>query len=670
MALAALLAAACVSSFSAPPEPPKGTYAERLRLLALLLGDEDTKDLEPLRASHAAASPDPWMRRKAALALGRMGDREGSPYLTVLLDDGTPSVRAAASFAAGLLGDERLVRFLVRNTRHEDAEVAGLAAEALGKIGGAEAAAALLEIVRTGAGPRAAAARALFRSPTVESVAALAPLAASADRALRREAIYALARKPRPESAEALRAALGFDDTLAAAYAARGLGVLGDADAAPALTRLASGADVSLSIQALGALEKIAAKGPLPEAARDVALLRSRDPIPGVAVAAARLLGRFGTDEAATARLEELIAGGGWRSRVAILALAGASPARAARRLEALDGSSDLELRLGAADAVAALDETASVALAERLLGDPAARVRAGAVAALSADRASRRPALLARALGDADPAVRAQALETSAPHLDREGWTTAKAAWDAAWASSFREANSDFTVTALDAAAARPTGGADLIRAKTEAADAVVREKARRLLVEKFGAPRGAFPRRPVAGLLSAADRRTLARAANETTLDARVETTRGTVTLALALEEAPRTVWNFATLARRGYFDGIVVHRVVPDFVVQAGDPRGDGSGGPGYSIRDEMNPLRYERGALGMALSGPDTGGSQWFVALAPQPHLDGGYTVFGRVRDGMEVLDRTEQDDRIRKVTVVEGRRQPPRGATDR
>ena len=98
-------------------------------------------------------------------------------------------------------------------------------------------------------------------------------------------------------------------------------------------------------------------------------------------------------------------------------------------------------------------------------------------------------------------------------------------------------------------------------------------------------------------------------------------------------------------------------MIHRVVPDFVVQTGDPRGDGSGGPGYAIRDEINPARYLRGAVGMALSGADTGGSQWFVALSSQLHLDGGYTVFGRVLEGWDVLDRIEQDDRLVSVRVT-------------
>ena len=118
--------------------------------------------------------------------------------------------------------------------------------------------------------------------------------------------------------------------------------------------------------------------------------------------------------------------------------------------------------------------------------------------------------------------------------------------------------------------------------------------------------------------------------------------------------------------SLAKRRFFDGTTIHRVVPDFVVQAGDPRGDGTGGPGYALRDELNALPYVRGRIGMALSGPDTGGSQWFVTLSRQPHLDGAYTVFGEVTAGMDVVERIEQNDRLLSVRVSEAVRKAPAG----
>jgi cyclophilin family peptidyl-prolyl cis-trans isomerase len=137
-----------------------------------------------------------------------------------------------------------------------------------------------------------------------------------------------------------------------------------------------------------------------------------------------------------------------------------------------------------------------------------------------------------------------------------------------------------------------------------------------------------------------------------------ATVNTSRGSFVILLLPDEAPLTVDNFVQLARKGYFNGQAVPRVVPNFVIQTGDPRGDQNGGPGYQIRCEINQAPYERGAVGMALSGKDTGGSQWFVTHSPQPHLDGGYTVFGRVIRGMEVVDSIVRGDTIVRVVVNE------------
>ena len=127
-----------------------------------------------------------------------------------------------------------------------------------------------------------------------------------------------------------------------------------------------------------------------------------------------------------------------------------------------------------------------------------------------------------------------------------------------------------------------------------------------------------------------------------------------RGPVVIELLGPDAPLTVANFLRLADRHFFDGNRWHRVVPNFVVQDGDPRGDGFGGPGGAIRDEINMNRYDGPMLGMALSGPDTGASQWFITLSAQPHLDGTYTIFGRVVSGIASLLRITQGDQIRTI----------------
>jgi cyclophilin family peptidyl-prolyl cis-trans isomerase len=133
-------------------------------------------------------------------------------------------------------------------------------------------------------------------------------------------------------------------------------------------------------------------------------------------------------------------------------------------------------------------------------------------------------------------------------------------------------------------------------------------------------------------------------------------VHTTRGEIALDLRPDVAPATVANFVQLARQGFYDGVLFHRVVPGFVAQAGCPRGDGWGGPGYTIRCENSALTYQRGTLGMALAGKDTGGSQWFLSHEAQPHLDQRYPIFGQVATGLDVLDALLPGDVILTVTI--------------
>lgn len=122
---------------------------------------------------------------------------------------------------------------------------------------------------------------------------------------------------------------------------------------------------------------------------------------------------------------------------------------------------------------------------------------------------------------------------------------------------------------------------------------------------------------------------------------------------------EDAPKTVENFVGLAKKGFYDGLAFHRVVPGFVVQGGDPQGNGTGGPGYTIKAEFNKQKHVRGSVAMARSQhPDSAGSQFYICYGPHPHLDGQYTVFGRVTAGMEHVDKIKQGDRMTTVAIVE------------
>jgi peptidyl-prolyl cis-trans isomerase B (cyclophilin B) len=138
---------------------------------------------------------------------------------------------------------------------------------------------------------------------------------------------------------------------------------------------------------------------------------------------------------------------------------------------------------------------------------------------------------------------------------------------------------------------------------------------------------------------------------------LTATFQTERGTIKVELAADKAPLTVANFVNLARRGFYDGLTFHRVIPDFMIQGGCPQGSGTGGPGYRFEDETgNGLSHERGVLSMANAGPATNGSQFFITHVACAWLDGKHTVFGKVLEGQDVVDRVEQGDTIRSVTI--------------
>ena len=144
------------------------------------------------------------------------------------------------------------------------------------------------------------------------------------------------------------------------------------------------------------------------------------------------------------------------------------------------------------------------------------------------------------------------------------------------------------------------------------------------------------------------------------DTPYRATIATDRGDIVLDLFPQHAPKTVNNFVSLAKDGFYDGLTFHRVISNFMVQGGDPTGTGRGGPGYRFEDETrdNPLRHERGVISMANAGPNTNGSQFFITHSPQGHLDGRHTVFGKVVEGQDVVDAIQQGDTMSSVTIEE------------
>ncbi|MDB4884371.1 MAG: ppiB 2, partial [Gemmatimonadetes bacterium] len=617
---------------------------------------EDTRTDEPAWLDSMLGTPDVELRRAAALTAGRIGAREHRAALHRLALDPDTSVAAAALFALGLQKDSsatELATAALRSATPVSMEAAWL----LGEIGAAGRAPLLSAArdVALGAARRGGALLALARVRPVP-VEALTPLLADPDTAIAWRAAYVLARGRTPMAVRALLGAAQSQSADVRDNAARGLGraLAGDslgADAQRVLRVLAH--DTSARVRVV-AVRVLAGYGASSGSVIGDAL---RDPDPNVRITAAPFA-HLAFDSASRSWDDA------WRADTGIaLRRQLAESALRQRRLLAEWAPWRLDARWERRAAAAELDGLGAprVALAalEPALRDADARVRAASAGAVATIADSASTAVDARArlrvlLADPDFEVRAIALGALAKGATVADLSSAIAAYAVNRSDRDLDARVNFWVL-VDSALAHATIPlpADVERALMSIerpTDPLERLQASNIArFRLWGNARGSA--RSDAWYLARARE-----ALSSAVTIARIETERGPLELELFASDAPITVDNFATLARRGYFDGQRFHRVVPNFVVQGGDPRGNGSGGPGYAIRDELNRHRYHRGTLGMALSGPNTGGSQFFVTHAPQPHLDGGYTVFGQLRAGREVLDRIVQGDRIVRITI--------------
>jgi cyclophilin family peptidyl-prolyl cis-trans isomerase len=385
-----------------------------------------------------------------------------------------------------------------------------------------------------------------------------------------------------------------------------------------------------------------------PEDWRDRLIELLDDPTAGVRATALEVAGAWLLDPPLSARLVERARSGPEREReLALLALSEGSDPAGLELVGAFARSPSAVLRSAAAIGAAKLGDFETLG---RLAGDESPRVRMAALeASLEGDSDEDGAVRVRLAFADPDPIVRAVALSWLKDHpvIPFEPIVLAlRGAWN--------EREPDARLAAVDALESRARASEDELDAITlallELADSPEYLLRRQVIQALLALGQDAPPVGAVSSRLGTTEYRTIWLASREP-WHAELVTDHGTLQLEIDCPSAPQTCLNFIQLAGQGFYDGLIFHRVVPDFVVQAGDPRGDGWGGPGYSIRDEINPLRFDRGVLGMALSGPHTGGSQFFVTLADQPHLDGGYTAFGRVTEGLDILDQIVQGDRI-------------------
>jgi cyclophilin family peptidyl-prolyl cis-trans isomerase/HEAT repeat protein len=672
---AALLLLLIVAPPAAAQQPTPSADETLVGQLAALLAAADARRLDVAPIRDALAHPNPAVRRQAALAAGRIGDPAAVALLLPALNDTNPAVQAAAAFGLGLLKDARALPALlqlVRTAAVADQGPAELeAVTAIGKIGGDEGARALVEIIATGSpgapppAPPVVAAALLeaWRLGTRAPVTELVAFADAPDLGARWRALYALGRLRAPRGAPRLVAALADREPTIRAVAARGVSkaLLDSAhmDARAALDRLRpllQDQDAQVRINALRAIASF----------RDSALAAAVAPLVadqniGVAVQAETTLGALRGGAALQALRARLTSSVFALRRQALIALAQVDSASGVPAAAQVGGDADWRWRSVAAEAFGAAGARAQL---EAQLADPDGRVVAQALQALQRIVPPTDSGLLPRAralLADADPAVRSVAADLLGRHPDAEDVELLVQAYRRAENDPFDDARLS-AVAALGAiASASPTGR---LRVATRFISAVSRPDdyiVRRLAVDTLPDARDAWgPALPIVTGRTAAEYRDVARRWLAPALTGQanprvtLETDRGTLEIELLPAEAPLTVAAFLGLVERRYFDGTRWHRVVPNFVVQDGDPRGDGWGGPGFVLRDEVNPTRYDVGTVGMALSGPDTGGSQYFITHSAQPHLDGIYTVFGRVAAGGAVLNAIAMGDRIRSI----------------
>jgi cyclophilin family peptidyl-prolyl cis-trans isomerase/HEAT repeat protein len=603
-----------------------------LRAIAIA---EDRRNLEDGTLQRALRDSDPATRARAALAVGRIQDSTSVKDVLPLLDDPAPEVRREAIFALGQIGHRSAREALEKRLVDVDGECVILAIEALGKLGDHASTARIASLLHApSAAQRSEAAVALWR---LADSTALDPLLAAhddPDPEVRWRVLYALEKILAPDRIVLITALhLADKEWLSRAYAARTLGRQKSPRAIAYLLQTLTDPEVPVVVNGLRAIQQIADSTCTGCAAAFAGSLGH--PHPYVRVTAATALGETSP----------------W---------AAADSAARATALDSLRGhltDSDAATRGACARALLLrLRDPALETVAPVMANDSSLYARVAVLGAVA--QAASRPralAILTPRLGADRPLLErmtaAEGLGTlrdsAATNLLRQGVRDTSVLFAAACASALGEAGGRrdlplLTRTYVDHVADADADARISIRDALRAlggrayADSIER-------VHPVPAPRDTeYP----------ADYGT-----PPSVHGAVLHTTRGDIEWSFYPREAPQTVANFVRLAERHYFDGLSIHRVVPNFVIQDGDPTGTGSGGPGYSIRCEYNRLRYDPGMVGMALSGKDTGGSQWFITHSPQHHLNGRYTIFARVVRGAEVVGRIVQGDRVLKVDLV-------------
>ena len=642
----------------APPPPSDllqllGDPEARVRRrTALALGRVHLAEAIPALTDRLASDSEPEVRQMAAFSLGLIGDASARTPLLAALNDAEPIVQGRAAEALALLGDKSDAAAIgtMLQAKIKGGALTGIAPDDLGyPLGSATEAArlAMYALTRLGSYDQLAAslldasgqpvsrwwpvAYAFQRVNDARTAPVLLTLATTPGRFTAAFAVKGLAAQKVGSARSLFRQIVDQRNrpTAVIVQAIRGLVALNETSVAEVMLTLHddAAADPELREEALTAFTALATT-------ESVDLLQDMlsDLVPTVRAAALRGLARVDQD-------------------ALMVALASMQPDR------------DWTVRVALATALGTVPAERSSALLTTMLGDRDQRVIPAVINAMVAAKLPNTTRLLIDQLKADDFVVRANVAAALAETKSADAIQPLTDAYKAAQGDSTYVARAAIltALNQLSPAVARP-----MLTEELRDRDWAVRVKALSLLRAGGVTDVGPEAIRPATSARPLDDPEWQALVNPAFSPHAYIDTDKGMIEIELAIADAPVTVNNFMALARKGFFDGTALHRVIADFVVQDGDPRGDGEGGPGYSIRDEINQRPYLRGTVGMALDWEDTGGSQFFITHSPQPHLDARYTVFGSVVSGMEVVDRLVPWDVIRSVRIWDGvtPQQPP------
>ena len=631
------------------------SVAERL---AEVIHEEDRRTLSGKLKGYLEDSA-PEVRARAALAIGRIGGKDSGPLLFETMQDDVIDVAAAAGFAMGLTGQTEYAAKLLDVAFDLPSAVGAMAVASAGRLADSsmtEAAdllidylghpspdvreAACLALCNAGAKSkkaeligavtgesdeivRAAGLHALARLQVDDAASLFIENLADPDPFVRSTCLRGLARSDSPQAIHYLTIALNDGDPNVAARAVFELGRKDEPEAGTALVKvLRREKDEKLVMELFAALQKQKHTG---------------------AVDIARELIDVGPPVNLTA--------------AAVRYLAAVQEDRAVNLLDSISNADDPYLRAACAEAYGLIGSDKVTPRLAHLFNDNDPMVRTAAFEALIRLDTTNTGFYIGQALADRDRVVSVSALE-----YIKEARLGVYLPQMNEMMSAATELDIDLRRTLVQAAGVFLTHSPDdsdailiLINGALDAEYIVRREAA---LVYRDVLSEDRFDMAPPAP--TRIDKGEIENAIEKyaTNPSAVISTNRGEFEMELYFDTAPLTVLNFVELVDAGFYEGLSFHRVVPDFVVQGGDPRGDGWGGPPYNIRCEYSSEPYRRGTVGIATSGKDTGGSQFFVTLSPQPHLEGRYTVFGQVISGMDVVDRIVRGDLIEQIVIVE------------